>query len=463
MKPFNYRPLTALLAFGAVSGIGPNLAGGGGAYAADTPDVGLVQQEIDLGDLAGQCGFACPGDEDADGNKVKTLAEGNVNISGIPSIDGFFASVVNFQVASKSVVAGINTQLEGIRADFELGAGDDVGKLLQAKLEANLDAGFSLKVEPAQCKVDLQAEFKAAARCDVKATPGMLSVDCKGGCDVDVKVPKCSAEAELRCTVQQPEIKCEGECTGKCSVDFKAAAACNGQCNGTCDGTCSAYVKDSMGKAQCAGSCSGMCTGSCDVDVSADAKCDGKCRGECTVTKAGDAGCEGGVRAQCRGKAGAAIKCDTKCDGEFTPPMVDARCQAKAHADAKLNVQCTPPRVALQYRLKASLMGEARLRFQNALDSLVTVRLPGLKAAVARSSIVQDAGKDILAAAANGGSFKDAVVAAKAKGSADLKFVFGITCAAEQVDDVADILKDSADKLAASLKVAGTVQSSLKI
>ncbi|HET8934664.1 MAG TPA: hypothetical protein VFN67_14545, partial [Polyangiales bacterium] len=260
-----------------------------------------------------------------------------------------------------------------------------------------------------------------------------------------------------------PEVKCEGECTGTCSVELSAAASCTGTCHGECSGDCSAYVMNTSGKAECAGSCTGMCKGSCDVDVSADASCSGKCRGECTVTKDAMAGCEGGLRAQCRGKAGAAIKCDTKCDGEFEPPEVDVKCKAKVHADAKLNVKCTPPRVAFNYHLKASAFADlkARLRFEAALKSLIDVRLPALKVAVARSKSVSEAGADLSAAAT--GAFKDAVAQAKGKSGVDVKFVFGLGCAAEQLDDVKKIIDDSTKAVSTSLTAAGKIQTALKI
>ena len=180
------------------------------------------------------------------------------------------------------------------------------------------------------------------------------------------------------------------------------------------------------------------------------------------MTKDAKAGCEGGLRAQCTKPMGT-VKCNTKCDGNFQPPQVDAKCQAKVQADAKLNVQCTPPRVAFNYRIKAGLDAMARLRFVNALDSLVKVRLPGLKAALARSAIVGEAGKDIVAAAANGGSFKKAIADAKANGGIDVKFVFGLGCATDQIDDVGDILKSSTDLLAGSLSSAAKIEATLKI
>jgi len=463
MKPFKYRRLTALLTFGAISGIGTSVGSGNEAYAADTPVVGVSRQALDLEDLAKQCGFACPGDEDEDGIQIKTLAEGNAAVSGIPSIDGFFNSVLNFQVAAKSVATGINAELEGIRGDFGLAATGDVGVLLKAELDAKLEAGFKLQVQPPQCKADLQAEFRAAARCDAKVTPGMLSVECKGGCEANIEVPECGVDADLYCTVQAPEAECKGECTGSCNVQLEGAAACNGTCRGECQGTCSAYVKNAAGEAKCAGSCSGMCTGSCDVEVSAEAECKGTCRGECKVKKEGTANCMGNLKAECRGKAGASIECKTKCDSEFEPPKVDAKCEAKVQADAKLSVQCTPPRVALQYRLKASAFADlkARIRFESGLKSLIKVRLPALKAAVARSKSVGEAGSDLGTAAK--GAFKGAIEDARAEAGIDLKFVFGLGCAADQVDEVEGIITGAAKAVTDSVSAAGKVESALKI
>jgi hypothetical protein len=228
-------------------------------------------------------------------------------------------------------------------------------------------------------------------------------------------------------------------------------------------GECSAYVKNASGEAKCAGKCSGMCKGSCDIDVSADASCSGKCRGECTVTKEAKAGCEGGLRAQCRGKAGAAIECDTQCDGEFEPPEVDAKCKAQVHADAKLSVKCTPPRVAFNYRLKASAFADlkARLRFETALKSFVSVRLPALEAAVARSKSVNEAGADLATAAS--GAFKGAVDDAKAQGGLDLKFAFGLGCAAKELGSVKGIIEGSASALTKSVTAAAKIESALKI
>jgi hypothetical protein len=334
---------------------------------------------------------------------------------------------------------------------------------LKAKLDASLDAGYGIKVTPAKCKANIEAELDAAARCDVSASPGMVSVQCSGGCDVEAMAKvSCDASADLRCTVKAPEIMCSGECTGSCSVDANAMVDCQGTCSGSCDGgTCSAYAKDAMGKLQCSGQCSGKCTGKCVAQVTAKADCMGKCSGECVETRKPEAGCEGGIRAQCQAKANAKIKCDTKCDGDFEPPMVKAECKAKVHADAKLNVQCTPPRVAFNYRLKAGLQLEEQLRFQAALKSLIDVHLPALKAALKKTDSVTSAGKNLSDAAS--GALMSAINETKTKAGTDVKVVFGLGCAIGELPKVGGIIKGASDNLSTSVSAIGKINDALKI
>jgi hypothetical protein len=454
MKRFKYRPLTALITFGAISGIGSSVGSVNEVSA----------QSSGLSELARQCGLTCPGDEDLDGNTVKTLVQGNAAISGVVSVDSFFGSVLDFRVKAKSVAGGINAELEGIRADFDLDPKApvaEVGGLLKAKLEANLVAGFELRVDPPQCKVDLKAEIQAAARCDAEVTPAMISVECKGGCDLDVKVkaPECEASANLSCTLQLPEGECSGECSGSCTGKVGAQVDCQGTCHGACEGSCDAYVKNTEGKLECAGKCTGMCMGSCEVELAASASCDGSCRGECKLTKAAKADCEGAISASCSpGEANASIKCDTKCDGEFEPPMVKAECKAKVEADAKLNVQCTPPRVTFDYQLAASIEADvdARFRFESALNSLVKVRLPALKAAVERSKSIQGAGVDLSAAAT--GAVKGAIEEVRAEGKLNLRLLFGLGCAVDELPNVKVVIDESTKSLTTSLSAAAEVE-----
>src|SRR5438552_8955702 len=71
------------------------------------------------------CGFGCPG-QVSDGVKIKGVADGNAAITGVPSIDAFFGAVINFQSAADGVNAGIEAQLDAIKADFGLAANADL-------------------------------------------------------------------------------------------------------------------------------------------------------------------------------------------------------------------------------------------------------------------------------------------------------------------------------------------------
>ncbi|HEX2687372.1 MAG TPA: hypothetical protein VHN14_12185 [Kofleriaceae bacterium] len=98
------------------------------------------------------------------------------------------------------------------------------------KVSFKAQAGLKIKYKPAVCRVDVDAQAKAAA-----------------------------------------------ECEGHASADV--GATCTGTCQGTCDGTCAASGKagtgGSGGKAQCNGECKGTCHGECEghANVNASAQC----------------------------------------------------------------------------------------------------------------------------------------------------------------------------------------------
>jgi hypothetical protein len=314
------------------------------------------------------------------------------------------------------------------------------------------------------CYVDAQATLQASASCDAEVNPGSAEVKCTGGCDVDVQGPevKCEASADLECTVVAPEVKCEGECHGTCELDLTAAAACSGTCNGSCSGECSAYVKDSSGTAKCAGQCSGMCTGKCDVDVSAKLHCEGSCKAECTTTNP-SAGCKGAVHASCKAKDPmVGIKCDGHCDSKIIPPSAKAECQASAKASASVDVQCTPPRVALSYKLKAGLDATAKVNFTAALTALGKVRLPALLAELKRADSVKQAGVDLVASASGAitTQFNDRRADDK---KYSVRTIFGIGCAIDQFGDVKTILEKAGTDLGAQITAAGKLTSALKL
>lgn len=384
--------------------------------------------------IDGICKFTCPGDE-VDGTKIGGVAEGNASISGVPSVDAFFSATIAFRTATDGVSAGIQEQLNLIKADFgiegELAAG------LQTAFDANLEAGVEFEYQPPKCAIDAEATLEASAKCDATVSGGKVEVECKGSCEAELNAEfECDASAELYCTVTVPEIKCEGECQGSCTAEIKGGAKCSGTCRGTCDGKCTAF-SDAEGT-QCAGSCDGGCEGECEAQLTAAAECMGTCRGECTA-KAPEAGCMGAVKAECRGKADASFKCQGRCDGDFEPPMVSAECKASAKAQASVNIECTPPRLGMTYAFKANASGE----FKAALTSLIDVRLPALLKARSKAKLVAKAGEDLGVAAQ--GAIKGAVDELRA--DFKLKLANDLQCAIEQLPAARDIISDARDEL----------------
>jgi hypothetical protein len=160
--------------------------------------------------------------------------------------------------------------------------------------------------------------------------------------------------------------------------------------------------------------------------------------------------------------ANASVMCDGKCVGEFEPPMAKAECQASAKAEAKINIQCTPPRVSLRYKLKLAEGADIQVRakFEAALKTLVNSRLPALKAELARGDSVSSAGADLIAAA--GVAVKGSVEAA-ADANLSLKAKFGLTCAVKELPKVKTVIDKSTNELKAQLDAATKVTGMLKV
>jgi hypothetical protein len=391
---------------------------------------------------AAQCGLVCPGAM-LDGQVVKGVVDGNAAISGLPSVDAFFGAVVNFRGAADNVSAGIEAQLQQVRADFGIKADADLQAELKSQFKANLEGGVVFQYQPARCSVDAAATVQAQARCEASVTPPKVVVDCQGSCEVKASADvKCDADVDLECTYTGPTVDCKGSCEGTCEAKLDVAAKCSGTCRGSCDGTCSAF-SDKEGT-QCAGSCDGMCKGSCEAKADASVACKGTCNGSCKVTNP-TGGCMGAAHAECKAKANASVKCEGKCEGEVTPPMASAECQATAKAEAHVNVQCTPPTLALNYRLKAGVDAMAQAKFEGALKTLVHVRLPALLQASGRADSIATAGDNLGAAA---GAAVKASFDTLASANASLKAKFGVTCAVNELPNVDKAIQSANERLA---------------
>lgn len=444
----NHQKISGLLGAALVFA-GCNAANDLASKAAEASDNAGIDVTGTAASLAKQCGI--------DVECKAGIVEGNASISGVASVDAFFASVLDFQSKADQVSADIDAKLDATRADFGIAADADLKAELSARIAQNLESGVTVRTEPASCAVDAQAVLDAQAKCDTSIEPAKASVMCDGSCDVqaDVQVD-CSAEAQLHCTINPPMGSCSGSCTGSCATQLAAAAKCDGICRGSCAGSCATFA-DSTGTT-CAGACDGMCQGSCEQTMMEAASCSGSCSGECTISPP-DGMCQGAVRAQCDQMSSAMVACRGRCLGRVVPPKAKAECEAHARAQAKLNVECTPPRLVLDYKLKAGADAQGQARFVAAMENL-RVRLPGLLATREQASSVVGAGTDLVADASV--ALKSGIkVAEKAVAKGDLRIIFGLTCAAREADHVADAIKDSGDRIATSLRGCNDIKDAL--
>jgi hypothetical protein len=414
------------------------------AQAKDTPKVAVVSQAQSIpgpiADLAEQCGL--------DVNcEAGGIAEGNAKISSVPSVDAFFASVINFKTTAASVSGGIDAELQALRADFGIAANADLSAEIQAQITANVEGSLTVEAEPARCSADVSASLDAKARCEAEVDPGSATVMCEGSCEVEASADvSCDASADLKCTVTAPSIQCMGECKGSCEVMLTAAASCSGTCKGSCSGNCSAYASSQTGAGgECAGKCDGMCQGSCEAELAAGAQCMGSCKGECTMTNP-SGGCEGGIRASCEAQAGAMVMCDGRCEGNIEPPSASAECEASVKAEAKMNVQCTPPRLAIDYELRAVTAAIENLK----------VRLPALLVSIKRANLAVEAGAEL------GGAAQAAIMGAfTAAGEGNARVFIGLACAVNQIGAVGTAVTDGTAQLQASITAAGDLTTGL--
>jgi hypothetical protein len=393
--------------------------------------------------VADVCDLSCP-DEG--------VLEGNASITGIASIDAFFGAVVDVNAAALSISGSLRSELDAIALSVGLepgAAGADIAAAVEAKLALyiDVDAGLKVDFQPPRCEASVEVAVAAAAECDVEVDPGMATVECSGGCEVEGGVmASCEGDATLTCTGTAPNFACSGSCEGSCELEV--AAACEGTCRGTCNGTCS--VVDAQG--DCAGSCMGDCQGTCEL--SAGGSCGGKCTGSCTY-EPGMAGCEADASAKCEAGASGSVQCDAKCEGEVTPPEVSAECEASVEAKADASIECFPPslEVTWQWNAMAGADVDAQAEFKAWLEGFkghISVML----AARTKADILVDSLTNLSAAATGAleGSF---MVLAEGDFSAAIK----VPCAVAQLGDAADLITSATGELSgnasASIEVFG--------
>ena len=151
----------------------------------------------------------------------------------------------------------IGTEIGMTEADFR-GETKDICAQVYQRVNENLKvafkakAGLKVKYKPAVCRVNIDAQAKAAAECEGKASAD-IKASCTGVC----------------------RGKCEGTCAGKAGTGG-SGGDCNAECKGTCHGQCEGHA-DVNASAQCKASASVkasmdvQCTEP-ELDISADAK-----------------------------------------------------------------------------------------------------------------------------------------------------------------------------------------------
>jgi hypothetical protein len=403
-------------------------------------------QGCDPGAVADVCDLSCP---------TEGVLEGNASITGIASIDGFFGAVVDVNAAALSISGSLRSELDGIAVSLGLepgAASADIVAAINLKFGAALDGGLKIDFQPPRCEASVEVAVAAAAECDVEVDPGMATVECSGGCEVEGGVmASCEADATLKCTGTAPMFQCEGSCEGSCEMEL--GGTCEGTCRGGCDAGCS--VVDAQG--DCAGECTGTCSGTCELK--AGGNCDGDCTGSCTYTPPEGAGCEANASAKCEAMAGGSIECDAKCEGEVTPPSVSAECEASVEAKADASIECFPPSLEVTWQWSAEYEADAtgmlQAEFKAWLEGFKGHISVMLAARTKADILVESLGN--LRVAAETSLEASFMVLAEGDFAAAIK----VPCAVAQLPDAAGLIADASGDLqasaSASIEVFGAV------
>jgi hypothetical protein len=139
----------------------------------------------------------------------------------------------------------IGRELGMVDADFKGEAKDVCAKVygaLHDNMKVSLKSQAALKItyKPAVCRVDVDAEAKAAAECEGKASAD-VGASCTGTCHG----------------------KCDGTCSGKAGTGG-SGGQCDGECKGTCHGDCEGHANVNA---------SAQCKASASVKASVSVKC----------------------------------------------------------------------------------------------------------------------------------------------------------------------------------------------
>jgi hypothetical protein len=328
-------------------------AGDGGRTRSDP-----VSSDAGQGGPDGQSGCPGPG-----------IAQGNAAISGVPSIDTFFASMLAFDAAARAVEDGTQTELDAIAVAVGLSAGASpasISAAIQAKLAANVHGTFVVKSGPTVCLQSARTAQESLVQCDPSLDRQTTLMQCAGRCVTEgagTGPGHDGAGGEHLCQGGGGQI-CSGICAGDCSLAL--GARCEGTCQGSCSGECS--VKSAGG--DCNGWCDGICKGVCNVDSGGG--CSGSCEGSCEYTSPAGGPCASGATTWSVANGSDSIACNTGCSGVLRPPAGRAECQASVEADAASTTACTVSGVDATFQLSPAVAagGQAEIDFLAWVDDM---------------------------------------------------------------------------------------------
>jgi len=218
--------LTALVACpkGGVPGAG-GLPGGGAVPGG----LGGASGEVD----PNTCGNYAAMDG---GNKLKAFLQATKDLEK--------TTEETVQVVKQSCEM-IGNELGMTQADYR-GETKDICAAVYGRLRDNMkvslkgSAALRIKYKPAVCRVNIDAQAKAAAECEGKASAD-VGATCTGACHG----------------------RCDGTCAGKAGTGG-SGGECNGECKGTCHGECEGHANVNA---------SAQCKASASVKASLEVKC----------------------------------------------------------------------------------------------------------------------------------------------------------------------------------------------
>ena len=155
------------------------------------------------------------------------------------------------------------------------------------------------------------------------------------------------------------------------------------------------------------------------------------------------------------------MMCDGRCDGEVVPAPGPTACEASVAAEARLWTECAPPRVALSYRLRSDLDAATAARLELALGALER-NLPLVLAQRARAQLLLEAA-DALVREATGGVAASILDRQDDDLNDNLKLLFGLQCARQELQGVADLLQPTTMRLSGTLTEAVDVGAVLGV